>query len=98
MTVNFLDYLESGSHRGPFMTDGAIGTSFLTPQQADFRKARRRYGEGMLDDGNYYLSQVHFDKETGTASVGQMDVGPSGWYGTPPNDYRSAGSRTVTGA
>lgn len=86
--MNFLDYLETGSHSGPFM-DGAIGPSFMTPHQHWFRSMRGKYGEGNLDDGNYYLSQIHFDKETGTASLGQMDVGPSGWYGTPPNSYKS---------
>lgn len=76
----FLSYLESGSHSGPFM-GGAIGTAFLTPDQETFRAARLRYGESELDAGSYFLNQIKFNKETGTASVGMLDVGPSSWYG-----------------
>lgn len=85
--TSFLDYLETGSHSGPFM-GGAVGPQFLTWDQRDFRAQRRQYGEGELDAGSFSLSQVHFDKETGTASVGQLDVGPSGWYGTAPTHER----------
>lgn len=87
--MNFLDYLESGFQGGPVLTHGAIGPSFLTWQQQDFRAQRRRYGGGNMDDGSFFLSQVHFDKETGTASLGQLDVGPSGWYGTPHQSFKS---------
>ena len=85
--TSYMDFIAPGglgSHSGPVLTNGAIGTSFLTPEQSDFRRARRKYGEGMLDDGNFYLSQVHFDKESGTCSLGQLDVGPTGWYGAVP--------------
>lgn len=90
--MNFLDYLETGSHQGPFM-GGAIGTSFLTPDQHYFRSMRRRYGESELDAGSFPLTQVHFDKESGTTSVGQLDTGPSSWYGTPHKDYTSCDCR-----
>lgn len=80
--MNYLDYLENGFTSGPVLTSGAIGPSFLTWRQQDFRAQRRKYGETELDSGSFPLSQVHFNKETGTCSLGQLDVGPSGWYGT----------------
>lgn len=85
--MNFLDYI-SGSGTGPQLTSGAIGPSFLTWQQKDFRHMRRRYGETELDAGTFPLSQIHFNKESGTASLGQLDVGPSSWYGTPHSDFK----------
>jgi hypothetical protein len=82
--ADYMDYISgAGFGRGPVLTGGAYGPGFLTWDQADFRAMRRRFGEGDPDIGNYNLNQVHFDKETGTASVAQLDVGPSGWYGTP---------------
>jgi hypothetical protein len=80
--MNFLDYLESGFHRGPVLTSGAIGSSFFTPVQSDFRDSRKRFGEGDPNRGTYNLNQVHWNKENGTVSVSTLDVGPSSWYGS----------------
>lgn len=81
--MNFLDYIAGGGYANGPVPSGAIGPAFLTPAQADFRATRRRFGEGDPSVGGYNLAQVHFDKETGTCSVAQLDVGPSSWYGTP---------------
>ena len=81
---DYMDYIGgAGFQRGPVLTSGALGPAFLTWGQQDFRDMRRRYGEGDPSMGNYSLNQIHFDKENGNVSVAQLDVGPSGWYGTP---------------
>ena len=86
--MDYMDYIGTpGFQRGPVLTSGAIGTSFLTWGQSDFRRMRRRYGEGDPSVGSYNLNQVHFNKENGTLSVQSLDVGPSSWYGSPSNSY-----------
>lgn len=81
VTPGFLDVLSAGPSPNPTYLDGSVGTHFITPDQLYFRSTRRHYGEGDPDIGGYKLSSIHFDKESGTTTVGQMDVGPSGWYG-----------------
>lgn len=81
---DFMDYIGgAGFQHGPVLTSGALGPAFLTWDQKNFQAQRRRYGESDPSVGGYNLNQIHFDKETGNASVAQLDVGPSGWYGTP---------------
>lgn len=93
---DYMDYISgAGFGRGPVLTSGAGGPAFLTSDQRDFRAMRRRYGESDPTVGGYNLNQIHFDKENGNVSVAQLDVGPSGWYGTPSQQTgtveRSAG-------
>ena len=80
---NYLDYLTPGPVDNPAFLDGAIGTSFMTPEQAWFRQRtnRRVYGEGDPDAGGYPLSRIHWNKEDGTLSFMTMDAGPAAWYG-----------------
>ena len=81
--LDYLDYIGgAGFGRGPVLTSGAYGPGFLTWSQRDFRAMRRRYGEGDPEVGNYALNQINFNKENGTGSVAQLDVGPSSWYGS----------------
>lgn len=85
--MDYLDYIAYGAQAGPVLTAGALGPAFLTWRQRDFRDMRRRFGEGDPDRGNYNLNQIHFNKENGALSVQTLDVGPSSWYGSPPDSY-----------
>lgn len=84
MPGDYLALISAGPQYWPHYLDSpAVAPGYLTPDQWWFReRARvRRYGEGDPDRGGYPLAEVIFDKEEGTAMVGQCDVGPSGWYG-----------------
>jgi len=92
--ADYLDYLETGFLRGPVLSHGSLGPAFLTWGQKDFRAMRRQFGEGDPDRGNYNLNQIHFNKENGCLSVQTLDVGPSSWYGSPPDSYDPTASQT----
>jgi hypothetical protein len=64
--------------------DGAIGPSFFTPTQVDFTRTRQRYGNpDDASSGAYFLDQIHWNKEGGTASYSTLDPRSDGWYGGP---------------
>ena len=97
--ADYMDYISgAGFQRGPVMTSGALGPSFLTLDQHNFRAMRRRFGEGDPSAGSYHLNQIHFDKENGNVSVAALDVGPSSWYGTPTQHAQGVERSTGAGA
>lgn len=60
----------------------AIGESFYTPDQADWRAAQKHYGEHDVDRGAYHMSAATIDK-THTAWVRDLDGDGDGWMDAP---------------
>jgi hypothetical protein len=82
MSMGFMDILTAGPQTRPAYAEGAIGTSFHTPEQAAFKAARKKYGT--IDDpdaGGYSLAQIDWDKDTGMCETGGLDATNGGWYG-----------------
>lgn len=81
MPMGFMQILSAGPVPDPEYAGGAVGESFLTPQQGAFRAMRRKYGS--IDDpdaGGYNLATIDWNKDDGTCEVGSADVTSSGWF------------------
>jgi hypothetical protein len=81
----FMDVLSAGPSVPMYCLEGAIGTSFLTPEQDAWNDGRKRYGT--LDDpdaGGYQLAQIDWDKDNGTAEMSMLEATDSGWYAASP--------------
>ena len=81
MQMGFLQILSAGVAPPPPFARGAIGPSFLTPEQGAFRSMRKKYGT--LDDpdaGGYSLAQIDWNKDDGTCIYGPMEPAADGWY------------------
>jgi len=82
---SYMDILSSGPSAPMACLDGAIGTSFHTPETAAFNAPRKKYGS--LDDpdaGGYNLAQVDWDKDNGAAEVTMLEATNAGWYAPSP--------------
>jgi hypothetical protein len=81
LQMGFMQILSAGPAPDPEYLGGAIGTSFLTPQQGAFRAQRKKYGT--IDDpdaGGYHLNEINWDKDSGTTEVSPLEANGTGWY------------------
>jgi hypothetical protein len=84
-TQGFMGILTAAPSTPPTYLDGAIGTSFFTPETEAFNATRKKYGS--LDDpdaGGYSLAQIDWDKDNGDAEMTMLEAADGGWYAPSP--------------
>ena len=79
------DTMSAGPSDLPVYLKGAIGTSFMTPEQGAWNDGRKKYGS--LDDpdaGGYSLAQINWDKDNGNTEMTMLEATNDGWYAPSP--------------
>jgi hypothetical protein len=77
--------MSAGPSDLPVYLGGAIGTSFLTPEQGGWNDGRKKYGS--LDDpdaGGYSLAQIDWNKDNGDCEMTMLEATNDGWYSAAP--------------